>query len=129
MPGRTELIALIDLLAAGCESELEIWGYLHVFDIPALRHGVRQKWIAVGARRYRLDLAYETEQVAVELDGERYHSSRDKREQDRRRDSALAAVGWLTLRFSHERLHWDVEGCRRETLETLAARRAWRPSG
>jgi very-short-patch-repair endonuclease len=129
MPGRTELIALIDLLAAGCESELEIWGYLGVFNVPGLDHAKRQLRVTIGRTRYRLDQAYEEEQVAVELDGDRYHAGRDRREYDRRRDAALAAAGWLTLRFSHERLHHDVAGCRRDTLATLAARRAWRRSG
>jgi very-short-patch-repair endonuclease len=124
MRGRRQLRELISLLDAGCESELEIWGHLHVFRVPGLAHGERQKWVTVRGRRYRLDLAYEQERVAVEMDGDRYHSTSAQRENDRRRDSALAAAGWLTLRFSHERLHLDVAGCRRETLATLAARQA-----
>lgn len=121
--GRRDLLDLAGLLEAGCESELEIWGYLGVFDVPGLRHGVRQKIVRVRGRAYRLDLAYEDERVAVELDGDRYHSSRAQRERDRRRDAALASIGWLSLRFSHARLHSDVAGCRRDTLATLAARR------
>ena len=58
----------------------------------------------------------------MELDGERWHSTREQRERDRRRDAALAAAGWVTLRFSHRRLHDDPEGCRRDTLATLALR-------
>lgn len=82
MKGRAALTRLIDQLTAGCESELELWGYLEVFDAPGLR-----------------------------------------------RDAALASIGWLTLRYSHERLHRDVAGCRRDTLAALAARSAWRRSG
>jgi very-short-patch-repair endonuclease len=123
MPGRAELGRLIDALDSGCESELELWGFLQVFDAPGLRHGQRQKVVQVHGRTFRLDLAYEDERVAVELDGYRYHSGRDQRERDMRRDAALASVGWLTLRFSHERLHDDIAGCRRDTLTTLAARR------
>lgn len=124
LPGRAELGRLINALNAGCESELELWGFLAVFDVPGLRHGHRQKVVHVGGRAFRLDLAYDEERVAVELDGYRYHSSREQRERDMRRDAALASIGWLTLRFSHERLHNDVAGCRRDTLTTLAARRA-----
>ncbi len=123
LPGRSALASLIDALDAGCESELELWGYLEVFDVPGLRHAVRQKVVQVAGRRYRLDLGYDQERVAVELDGHRYHSTRDQRERDMRRDTALAAIGWLTLRFSHDRLHNDVAGCRSDTLTTLAARR------
>jgi very-short-patch-repair endonuclease len=123
MRGRAQLLRLATLLDAGCESELEIWGYLGVFNIAGLDHAVRQKVVHVNGREYRLDLAYEAERVAVELDGERYHSSREQRERDRRRDSALATIDWLTLRYSHERLHLDVRGCRRDTSQTLASRR------
>lgn len=123
MRERSHLLRLIDQLVAGCESELELWGYLGVFDVPGLRHGVRQRVVRVGSRTYRLDLAYDEERVAVELDGDRYHSSRQQRERDRRRDAALASIGWVTLRYSHERLHRDVDGCRRDTLATLESRR------
>jgi very-short-patch-repair endonuclease len=124
MAGRRRLEALIGQLEAGCESELELWGFLSVFDVPGLRHAVRQKVIAVHGRYYRLDMAYEDERVDIELDGYRFHSGRMPRERDMQRDAALAAIGWLTLRFSHERLHDDVDGCRRDALAALAARRA-----
>jgi very-short-patch-repair endonuclease len=124
-----ELRELVGLVDAGCESELEIWGLLHVFDAPGLRHAVRQKWVRAGGRNYRLDIAFEEERVAVELDGFATHGTRDRRESDLARDAALAAAGWLTIRFSYERLTKDPDGCRREVLAALAARRAWRRSG
>jgi very-short-patch-repair endonuclease len=123
LSGRKRLFELIDLLAAGCESELEIWGHLGVFDVPGLRHGKRQLWVSTAAGPYRADIGYEEERVAVELDGHRFHGGQAQRERDMRRDAALAAMGWLTLRFSHQRLHDDVDGCRRDTLAALAARR------
>lgn len=122
LPGRHDLIDLIGLLHAGCESVLEIWGHLGVFDVAGLRHGVRQRILRAHGSAYRLDLAYEQERVAVEMDGSRYHSSKEQRERDMRRDAALASIGWLTLRYSHQRLHSDVAGCRHDTLATLAAR-------
>ena len=124
LSGRASLRRLVELLASGCESELELWGYLGVFDVPGLRHGTRQREITVAGTTYRVDLAYDAERVAVEMDGYRYHSGRAQRERDMRRDTALASIGWLTLRFSHERLHRDVAGCRRDTLRALAVRRA-----
>jgi len=122
LPARRELTELLTLLDGGCESELEIWGQLQVFDVPGLRHGVQQYEIRAGGRTYRLDRAYVEERVAVELDGEAYHSSRQQRERDRRRDAALATRGWLTVRFSYRRLTSDPDGCRRELLAILAAR-------
>lgn len=123
LPGRRELLELIGLLENGCESELEIWGHLHVFDAPGLRQAKPRHWITAQGGRHRLDLAYVHERVAVEMDGDAFHSSRAQRDRDRRRDAALAGIGWLTLRFTHDRLHHDVDGCRRDTLATLATRR------
>lgn len=123
LAGRRGVLELVDLLDAGCESELEIWGLLHVFDAAGLRHGVRQRVIPTRGRTYRADLAYEAERVIVELDGDRYHSTREQRERDRTRDAALAAVGWQTVRFSWARLTTRPDECRRELLAILAARR------
>ena len=121
--GRAELSALVSLLGAGCESELEIWGHLSVFDVAGLRQAVRQRRVRVNGRVFRLDLAYEDERVAVELDGHRFHSSVTQRDRDMRRDTLLATAGWQTLRYSHHRLHTDIAGVRRDTLAVLAARR------
>jgi very-short-patch-repair endonuclease len=123
LPGRREFLRLVDQLDAGCESELEIWGFTDVFDVAGLRHARRQLVVAAAGHRYRLDLAYEAEKVAVELDGAASHSSPVQRERDRRRDAELAGAGWLTLRYGTRRLHEDVAGCRRDTLAALAARR------
>jgi very-short-patch-repair endonuclease len=123
LSGRQRLVDLAGLLADGCESELEIWGYREVFDHPGLRHAVRQKKISVAGVTYRLDHAYEDERVVVEMDGQAYHSTPEQRERDTRRDAALATRGWLTLRYSYRRLHNDVAGCRRDTLAVLANRR------
>lgn len=120
---------LLQLIESGCESELEIWGLLHVFDAPGLRGAVRQKTLRVGGRRYRIDIAYESERVAVELDGFRSHGTRAQRERDARRDAALASIGWITLRFSYDRLTNDPGGCRRDVLATLATRRRRSGSG
>jgi very-short-patch-repair endonuclease len=123
LPGRRQLAELTALLAAGCQSELEIWGLLGVFDVPGLRHGVRQLPVRTPAGTFYLDIGYEAERVALELDGCRFHSSRADREGDLRRDAALASAGWLTVRFSWDRMHDDVPGCRRDALAILANRR------
>jgi very-short-patch-repair endonuclease len=120
---RGELAQLVRLLEAGCESELEIWGLLGVFDIPGLRHGKRQLIVRTPAGAFRVDLGFTEERVAFELDGYRYHGGRTQRERDMRRDAALASIDWLTVRFSWERMHGDVAGCRRDALAILAARR------
>lgn len=121
-PGSNSLRELIGLLAAGCRSELELWGHLSVFDVPGLRDAVRQRPVRIGARTFYLDLAYEAERVAVELDGRAYHSGPQQWERDIRRDLALATAGWQTVRLSHARLTTDVAGVRRDVLAVRAAR-------
>jgi very-short-patch-repair endonuclease len=61
--------------------------------------------------------------VDVELDGAAFHGSAGDRERDTRRDVALAALGWVVLRFSYRRLTTDPGGCRREIAAVCAARR------
>ena len=121
--GRSKLLGLLDLLRDGCRSELEVWGYLHVFGHPELPDPRRQLQLKLGARTIYLDVAYEAEQVNVELDGARYHFGPVHRERDMRRDAALAKLGWLTIRFSHDRLVTDTDQLRRELLAILVQRR------
>jgi very-short-patch-repair endonuclease len=123
LKGVRELRALVGLLLAGCESELELWGYTDVFNVPGLNDANRQQVVRVGDRTYRLDMAYGAEKLAVELDGRAYHASPAQWERDIARDLALAKIGWQTIRLSHFRLTHDVEGCRRDVLAVRAARR------
>ncbi len=80
--GRRALCDLVGQLLAGCESELELWGYLCVFDVPGLDHAVRQRVVRVGEQVFRLDMAYERERVGVELDGRAYHAATAQWERD-----------------------------------------------
>jgi very-short-patch-repair endonuclease len=123
LPGRAQLQRLVRLLEAGCRSELELWGYLSVFNIRDLREAVRQRPITVKGKTYYLDQAYEQERLCVELDGRGYHSSTERWESDIARDLALATLGWQTIRLSHHRLTTDVDGCRADVLRVLRARR------
>ncbi len=123
IPGIAELRRLVGHLLVGCESELELWGYLSVFDVPGLRHAGRQRKVIVDGVTFRLDMAYDQERVAVELDGSAYHWTKDRWERDLARDAALATAGWLTIRLSHGRLTRDIDGCRRDVLRVLATRR------
>lgn len=60
---------------------------------------------------YRLDFAFPSVMLAVELDGHDYHSSRDQRTHDARRDRVLKMAGWETIRFTGSEIHADVAGC------------------
>lgn len=114
---------LVSLVLAGCESELELWGYTNVFDVEGLSDASRQVVVRVDGRTYRLDLAYEEEMLNVELDGRAFHASPEQWERDIARDLAIAKLGWQTIRLPHRRLFGDVDGCRRDVLEVRDVRR------
>ena len=120
--GRKALQQLVGMLTAGCESELELWGYLSVFDVPGLDDAQRQVRVRVGDKTYRLDMAYVDERLAVELDGRQFHSAADQWERDIARDLDLAKADWQTIRLPHRRLHGDVAGCREDVLTVRRAR-------
>ena len=124
LPGRRELRSLVDLVAQGCQSELEIWGVREVLQTPGMPRFVQQHPVALPFGTVRLDAAVPELKVAVELDGAAFHGSPEAREQDTRRDVALAALGWVVLRFSYRRLTRQPEACRREILAVCRARRA-----
>src|SRR3954452_24498084 len=114
---------LFALLTLGCRSELELWSHSAVFDDPALRPVVLQHAVRTPAGTFDPDRACLDAMVGVELDGAAWHGSRAQRERDVARDGALAAAGWLIVRFTHRRLHQDPAGCRPPLGAILAARR------
>ncbi|MBN1092047.1 DUF559 domain-containing protein [Blastococcus sp. TML/M2B] len=124
LPGRAELARVVELLAAGCQSELEIWGCLQVLRGPGMPPFVQQRRIVVAGEVFALDAAYEEVALAVEMDGAAWHGSRRQRERDIRRDALLATVGWQTLRFGYRRLTLHPEDCRRDIRAAHAARRS-----
>lgn len=122
--GRLELRQLAADLAAGAQSELEIFGLHKVFEHPSLPRPRRQFPVLAGGRRYFLDLAYPDIRLGIELDGATYHSSRADRERDLRRDAQLAVEGWQIVRVTYRRLTSDPEAVRRELVQIIATRRA-----
>ncbi|HEX5596938.1 MAG TPA: DUF559 domain-containing protein, partial [Micromonosporaceae bacterium] len=104
LTGRAELRHLVQLLAIGCRSPLEIWGHEQVFVGPGMPAFQRQVPVRLGQRTVYLDLYAKRERVNIELDGATTHGDPRQREVDLRRDSQLAALGILVVRFSHRRL-------------------------
>jgi very-short-patch-repair endonuclease len=123
LAGRGELTQLVALMADGCQSELEIWGCLEVLRAPGMPSFVQQRRVVVAGQTFFLDVAYDEVMLAVEMDGAAWHGSREQRERDIRRDALLATAGWQTLRFSYRRLTAAADACRRNIVETHAARR------
>jgi len=119
LTGAAELKRVVDLVAAGCQSPLELWGALEVFTGPGMPEFIRQHPVA----GYFLDLYAEDEKVAFELDGASYHAGAGHRERDVRRDARLAALGIQVVRYSYNQLTYEPDQVRREVLAILTARR------
>lgn len=123
LTGRVELRTLLDRLAAGCRSPLEIWGHDHVFTGAGMPPFERQTRVRVGGRTCYLDVFARRERVDFELDGATTHGDPGQREIDLRRDALLATVGILVVRYPHRRLVHETAEVRREILAILATRR------
>lgn len=123
LSGRQDFVRLVELLDAGCHSMLEIWGHLDVFTHRSLPPSRGQVALTVGRRTMYLDRWFEAEQVNVELDGRKYHSSPRDRERDLRRDVQVSTRGAVVLRFSHDRIQSEPDIVRAELAQVLAVRR------
>jgi hypothetical protein len=121
--GVAEMRHVFALVAAGCHSPLELWGHENVFSHPSMPPSRCQVPVRLASGLVYLDRLYDAEMVNVELDGAAYHGAPGQRERDLRRDAALAALGFVTVRFSHPRLFGDPDGARRQTLQILETRR------
>jgi hypothetical protein len=122
IPDRQELLRLVNLLAAGCRSELELWGYDHVFTGPDMPRVERNVPMRIGSRTIYLDAFCPDARVNFELDGAKYHTSRRDRERDARRDAALAAMGIVVVRLTHDQLVGSPDLVRAQIRAIVAAR-------
>lgn len=124
LPDRQELLRMVNLLARGCRSELELWGYESVFtgpDMPKLEWNVP---VQMAHRTIYLDAYCPEARVDFELDGAKHHTSLRDRERDARRDAALAAMGIMVVRFTHDQLVHTPELVREQIKAIVAARRS-----
>jgi len=95
--GVRRLRTIVALADPRSESRSESWVRLEIVDrglpAPELQHWV---WID-GVPTYRLDLAYPHARVAVEYDGDEFHSTPQQREHDRQRREVLRQRGWTII--------------------------------
>jgi hypothetical protein len=93
---------LVPLVNGRSESAGESWSRLEIIDrgLPAPQ---AQHWVCVaGVPTYRLDLAYPRARVAIEYDGEEFHSSPEARARDDRRRRWLREHGWTVIVLTKE---------------------------
>lgn len=95
--GVVQLRQLIGIATPRAESPPESWARLAIIDagLPAPEP---QRWVEIdGVPTFRLDLAYYLLRIAIEYDGEEFHSAPDQRAHDAARRSLLEQQGWLVL--------------------------------
>ena len=122
--GHRVLAQTIDLVQDGCQSELEALGVLSVFRHRSLPPSVGQFTVTVNGQRLHPDRAWPEVKLAVELDGARFHTDPVARQRDLARDTALAAIGWVVLRFTYAEVLRDPDGVRARVLAVYRARLA-----
>ena len=66
-----------------------------------------------------IDFAIIDRKIAIECDGEKWHSSRKAQKKDRFRDWMLRRAGWVTLRFKGKEIENNIELCLRQIKEVL----------
>lgn len=126
--GCAQLRELVEYADARAESPRESWVRMEIID-AGLPVPQPQLWVTVpGLGRRRLDLGYRGRRVAVEHDGDEYHSEDEDVESDEERRAALRELGWYVIvvrqeDFSGARLeHWLSE-----LRDVLAERSPSRP--
>jgi very-short-patch-repair endonuclease len=67
---------------------------------PAIQHEIRVRGRLVA----RVDAAYPEQNVAIEVDGYRWHSSRRRWEHDLTRRNAMTSLGWQVVHVTYEQL-------------------------
>ena len=95
--------------------------FLRVLARAAVPEPVSEHSVSAGGLRYRLDAAYVTERIAIELDG-RVHLTEAVYAADRVRDNALELAGWIALRFTWHRLASSPHEVVAEVRQALAGR-------
>ncbi len=110
------LLVRVDPDLAKLESELE-HALMDLIVSAGLLRPVPQHRIEVGGHRYRIDLCYPEQRIAIEGDGFGVHTDAATFESDRDRQNELVLAGWRILRFTWrqvvDRPAWVVDQVRR----------------
>ncbi|MGH8959208.1 MAG: type IV toxin-antitoxin system AbiEi family antitoxin domain-containing protein [Acidimicrobiia bacterium] len=91
------------------ESELEMHGLrlLREWGFPDPKLQYPLPWRS--ARKGRVDFAYPSVRLIIEVDGRRWHSTLDAFEEDRLRDNHAQLAGWRVLRITYRMLMDEPE--------------------
>lgn len=85
-----------------CESPIE----RRLYDALAFRGYAVSTQVPCG--KYRIDLALYGPRIAIECDGKAYHSSKQQKAHDYRKNAYLKRNGWRVMRFSGREINRDM---------------------
>ena len=71
---------------------------------------------------YQLDGAIPNLKIGIEADGEIWHNNPDKIAKDKRRDSELAANGWIIVRFTDKEINDHPQDCLNVLINVIKKR-------
>jgi len=74
---------------------------------------VQQCRVRIAGRAFKIDLAYPTWRLAIELDGWEFHHTRTAFDADRVRANLLVAHGWTLVRFTSRSTDAEIIACLR----------------
>ncbi|MEE3848738.1 DUF559 domain-containing protein [Gordonia sp. LSe1-13] len=122
--GIRQLRALIPMIDGRSESPPESWLRLLMFkgDLPTPDLQVEVADPITGHIFARIDLAYEKLKIAIEYDGEDFHSTPAQKAHDEARDAKLDELGWIVIRITADRMRNDQWGIIVEIEEALRKR-------
>ena len=126
--GRRELEQVLGWFSEGATTPLEVRAKHEVFTGPRFREFERQVPLHLPTRRAVPDMLHRRAMVAVELEGDRFHSTREARDRDRERRNDLVAAGYAVVEFGWKDIATRPEWCRERVL-TVVAGRLGRPGG
>ncbi len=75
--------------------------------------------------RYRIDFAHVASKVAIELDGQDFHSRKKDRNKDYQRQHAIEDEGWTFVRFTGSQVWGDIDACVSRVYKVVSERMAW----
>jgi len=61
--------------------------------------------------KYRIDFAIPTKKIAIELDGHKYHTTKEQITHDYERERYLQRLGWSIIRFTGTEIHRNLYKC------------------
>ncbi|WP_426242894.1 hypothetical protein [Nocardioides sp. LHG3406-4] len=103
--GVVQLRQLVPLVRGVAESQPEAWMRLAIID-HGLPEPAAQHWVTDAGRPvFRLDLAYPRARIAIEYDGEEWHTSERDRTRDLARRAWLEQRGWTVVVLTKQSLN------------------------